>query len=270
MSFVRPASRLLPVLPALLLLHGFYVPVTGGAADARAPEAPRMQISVGERSLSLSGDVSSTAHEVILRRAADTLFAGEERRLELRPGTRMPPGWALTTELALQALAQTRTADADIHVDRIVIRGVTTDAPAWRAAVARLERHLLPGMRLEREVIMLAVGASHEELCRRQFEHALGGRDIGFARSSRELGSAARPLLDELVELAVDCPAAIVQVTGHSGEAGDTRLAEARARAVAAYMIERGIPAERLVAAGAGAAQRRLPNGQIEIRVRFR
>lgn len=242
-----------------------------------------MQITVASTDVSISGAVSSAAHEGILKRTAALAFPEAGLRIDLQPGEQLPPGWALTTELTLKAMALAYSGQADIRADSIRIRGITTEPERWQAAVTRLEQHLLPGMQLDQEVLRLRQGVSHEESCRRQFSVALQDRRIDFATSSAEIGTASLPVLDSLLQIAVDCPAAVMRITGHTDDSGvaaaNKNLSEARARTVATYMIERGIPAERIVAVGKGASQPLAPNDsaanrqrnrRIEISVSFR
>ncbi len=65
-------------------------------------------------------------------------------------------------------------------------------------------------------------------------------------------------MLDELIEVATDCPAAAISIAGHTDSSGDQRsnlrLSKARADSVVAYLVERGIAANRLHAHGAGSS----------------
>ena len=66
-------------------------------------------------------------------------------------------------------------------------------------------------------------------------------------------------MLDELVQVATDCPGGRIEITGHTDasghETGNIALSQARAEAVASYFVAAGIPPERLLAAGAGSSE---------------
>ena len=80
--------------------------------------------------------------------------------------------------------------------------------------------------------------------------------------------------LDGLLELAVDCPALRFGITGHTDDSGDEsvnqQLSLARADAVAAYLVGRGLPATRVVTRGAGSSEPLVENVDARARQRNR
>ena len=134
----------------------------------------------------------------------------------------------------------------------------------------------------EHEVEQLKIGASLEEQCRQLFASVSGERHIGFKPSSNELTTNAFSLLDEIIQIAADCPSAAITITGHTDNSGDEHtnqpLSKARADSVVAYMVARGISAERLQSHGAGSsvplstddnARARKLNRRIEFEISF-
>lgn len=226
--------------------------------DVAAPP-PVLIIERRNLQLTIAGDVRSVAHESRLQLLAESFLMRSQISMELRPRTPLPPTWPLITELVLRAIGATHTSTAYVDEQQIFIRGFTPDHVAWAAATARLEEHLPPGMRFRYEVDELRVGAALEDQCRQLFGAASTGRHIGFKQASDELNSNAYSLLDELVQIAADCPSAAILITGHTDNSGDEqtnqRLSKARADAVVAFMIGRGIAAERLESLGAGSSE---------------
>jgi OOP family OmpA-OmpF porin len=59
-------------------------------------------------------------------------------------------------------------------------------------------------------------------------------------------------LLDALIEIAIDCPATIIRVTGHTDDSGNVAsneiLGRARAMRMIAYMASRGVPIDQFEA----------------------
>ena len=111
---------------------------------------------------------------------------------------------------------------------------------------------------------------------------ALRSGTIEFEESSSTLSSGSYGQLDALVELATDCPTASISITGHTDSTGaslsNLLLSEARAQSVMAYLVTRGIQAERLSAHGAGSSapvadnsdpRARHRNRRIEFELRF-
>lgn len=218
-----------------------------------------MRIEKTAQRLIIRGDVSSTAHEIILRQAAEQYFGSLESTFELRLKALTPPGWALITELTLRAVAQTQSATASIGVDLIELRGITPADSDWPAAIDRVAVFLLPGMRLEYNVAEVKTAGTYREMCRKQFDGALRHGKYQFASGSRQLPSNMLATLDALAEIAIDCPEAIITVSGHTDDSGaepsNLALSQARAESVVAYLVDRGLDPARVSARGMGSAQ---------------
>jgi OOP family OmpA-OmpF porin len=226
------------------------------ATPVRSP--PVLFIRRRKSQLLIAGDASSSAHEARMLQLAASFLPATEVKNELRLRTALPAGWSPVTELVLRAIAETHTATAYVDEQQIFIRGFTSDLAAWQTASERLEKSLLPGMRFRHEMDELHIGASLEQQCRRLFESVSSSRHIGFAHASDHLSSNAFSLLDELVQIAADCPSAAITVTGNTdnsgNEPGNLQLSKARADSVIAYMVARGIAADRLQSHGAGSS----------------
>jgi len=246
------------------------------------PHPPQLLIEIGSSSVELSGVVSSTAHHAILQQSVMNYFAGKTPVLDLTVQPALPPGWALTTEIVLRALATTRSASAEINATTIAVKGITADQIEWEEAASEVAANLLPGMTFRHEVAVIGSAGPINRQCIELFRTAMRGRKIEFARASADLSTRTTPLLDELVQVSADCPDATIDVTGHTDSTGDESaneaLSKARADAVAAYMIARGINSERFVTAGAGSSQplvnedtsqARQLNRRIDIELRF-
>jgi len=252
------------------------------AAAESVSITPRIRFEYENSTLTITGDTSSVAHEAILRQAALELFPHARHDFELRQLQVMPPGWALLTELTLRAVAQTYSATATIDESKVIVRGITLQKTAWDEAAARLKKNLPAGTEFLQEVIELHPGASLEIQCAALFQSTLQGRRVEFPQDSTELGSTAFSILDELIEIVADCPAATVAITGHTdasgNESNNQQLSEARAKSVMTYMITGGVAAARLQAIGAGSsaplldensAHARQVNRRIEFAISF-
>jgi outer membrane protein OmpA-like peptidoglycan-associated protein len=94
--------------------------------------------------------------------------------------------------------------------------------------------------------------------CERSLAHVLAGEQIRFARDSATISASSGRLLDRLAESARGCPG-VIRIEGYTDAAGrpasNRALSRARAAAVRAALIARGLPAERLEARGYGSAR---------------
>lgn len=223
----------------------------GGAAE--------LIIVVRPATVEISGAISSPANQNILRATAARLHADRSPSFKVTVRTALPPAWALVTDLTLQTLAQTKSATATVRPKVISIRGFTEDRAAWGESVDRIATLLPAGWDLEYQVEEMAAADSMRRQCIDLFRMAIRGRPIEFERSSAELGSAAAPLLDELIQIAVDCPGSQVRIIGHTDNTGDESvnlaLSRQRARAVADYLVAGGIAESRIHANGVGSAR---------------
>lgn len=219
-----------------------------GIAEDRPATPLILTIHKNLQTLQIRGIASSKAHEVILRQTARRYFGDATIVMDLDGGIRTPPGWALVTELVLRALAQTDAARASITASLVSIEGVSTHPSDYAAALRRIETALLENMSVESNVSGIAANRSFDELCQARFRTTRKSGVIGFAVSAADLGPNALPLLDALVEIAVDCPETKIRVTGHTDSRGDAAanqaLGRARATNVIDYMTGRGVPIE--------------------------
>jgi len=98
--------------------------------------------------------------------------------------------------------------------------------------------------------------AQFNSLCQNLMGQVLQQASLSFAKSSDKIPTSAQSVLDEIVEIAFDCPALLISVTGHTdntgNEATNRALSKARAESVVAYLTERGIDPLRLSADGVG------------------
>jgi len=222
-----------------------------------------LMIHKNPRALRIWGIASSTAHEVILRQTAQRYFGNTTIVVDLGSGMRTPPGWALVTELVLRALAHTDAARASITASTVSIEGVTTRPIDYAAALQRIESALLENMSMESNVSGISANTSFDELCQTRFSMTAKSGLIEFAVSTADFGQNALPLLDALIEIAVDCPGTTILVTGHTDSSGDAvanqALGHARAMRVIEYMTGRGVPGEQFEAAVATGSDTEAP-----------
>ena len=141
--------------------------------------------------------------------------------------------------------------------ERAITHARSAGCPTWtgrRSCAASVIGHFVAP-------VPLAAATGGAELaaagaCERSLAGALGDEPIEFASGSAVIDTRSAPLLDRLARAMGSC-SVIVRIEGHTDLIGRTAfnlsLSEARAAAVRDALIARGVPAERLRAAGLGA-----------------
>jgi OOP family OmpA-OmpF porin len=96
-------------------------------------------------------------------------------------------------------------------------------------------------------------------VCQQLFSDLLAKGKIRFETGRATIDPDSAGLLDRLIETALRCPAANIEIAGHTDADGDggfnQALSEKRAQAVADYLVRAGLPADRFKAMGYGSLQ---------------
>jgi len=255
----------MPVV-ATLLACGVLVSAKVGIGTtvpaASAPGGPisdlaRFSINYRPGRLEMSGTAASPDHERELLRIAATEFGTSSVQQRLLPGLLLPTGWERSTTRLLEALAATETATATITPMRVTARGVTADAQALAERLEAL-RDAAGDRAFETDFLVVDARLPLEELCRRDLDQALTGQ-VTFAESATAIRTSSYALLDRVVEVATDCRDFVLSISGHSDASGDAawnlRLSEARAEAVADYLVSRGVDPARIRTRGLGSSE---------------
>ena len=254
----RPAPFFLVASIILCLFLGFAIARTQEHQEPVGQNATLHIVRQGPQ-LSIRGNISSAAHEKILRQIATTLFVDDDHDFALRNDVTTPPGWGLLSELVLRAISETYSASALISARQIDIRGLTADLKRWQLAEMRIDDRLFPGMTLVTDMAEVQPAKSIQTQCTRLFHSIWRGQSIAFSHDSDLIRSSAFEILDELIQISADCPDANIAITGHTDNTGtptgNRKLSHSRAKSVIAYMVARGIAANRLSSKGAGSAE---------------
>ncbi len=115
--------------------------------------------------------------------------------------------------------------------------------------------------------------------CQREIDAMLTGSASFFTSASSEITAEALPIVDQMAALLADCNAR-AEIAGHTDNSGRTRpnlqLSQARADAIRAHLIVKGVPEMQLSAIGFGEERpivsNRTPEGRrqnrrIEVRI---
>lgn len=96
-------------------------------------------------------------------------------------------------------------------------------------------------------------------VCQQLFSEILSKGKIRFESGKADIVPDSAGLLDRLIETALRCPNATIEIAGHTDsdgeEAANQALSERRAQAVVDYLVRAGLPASRFTPIGYGSAQ---------------
>ena len=95
--------------------------------------------------------------------------------------------------------------------------------------------------------------------CEERVYKIMGSRKLSYVFGGYDLTPDSQPVLDDVYKVLSSCPSTVkVTVAGYTDNAGDAVanqfISKARAQAAADALVRRGLPAERVAAAGYGAA----------------
>ncbi len=86
-------------------------------------------------------------------------------------------------------------------------------------------------------------------VCQQLFSELLGKGKIRFESGRANIDPDSAGLLDRLIETALRCPTANIEIAGHTDGDGENAfnqtLSEKRAQAVMEYLVKAGLPGER-------------------------
>jgi OmpA-OmpF porin, OOP family len=98
-----------------------------------------------------------------------------------------------------------------------------------------------------------------DTVCQQLFSDLLAKGTVRFESGRATIDPDSAGLLDRLIETALRCPTANIEIAGHTdgdGEDGfNQALSEKRAQAVIDYLVKAGLPASRFTATGYGSSQ---------------
>ena len=231
------------------------------ANDVKAPpyifEAYKDPVAV---TLTLTGYVPDNNVHAALVAAAGRKFYKEKVVDNLKASVGAPAGFARAVEPALGALSRLSTGTLVVSDREVKLSG---DALYEAAAIqirAGLGKDFPQGWQFKPEISVRPAAAPVDAtVCQQLFADTLGKARIRFESGTADIVADSAGLLDRLIETALRCPNANIEIAGHTDadgdEAANQALSEKRAQAVTDYLVRAGLPANRFTAVGYGATQ---------------
>jgi OOP family OmpA-OmpF porin len=210
--------------------------------------------------LSLAGNVPDDNIHAVVAGASSRKFFGEKVVDNLKTSLGAPSGFVNAVVPALGALSRLSTGTLMVSDRQINLSG---DALYEAAAVQirnSLPKDVPQGWQVKAEIsVKPQAGPVDPTVCQQLFSDLLGKTTIRFETGRADIERDSAGLLDRLVEIAMRCPSANVEIAGHTDaegeEAANQVLSEKRAHAVVDYLVQAGLPAERFTAVGYGSTQ---------------
>jgi len=239
------------------LPEGFSV----AANDVKAPpyvfQAYKDPVAV---TLTLTGYVPDNTVHAALVAAAGRKFFNEKVVDNLKASVGAPAGFAGAVGPVLGALSRLSTGTLVVSDREVKLSG---DAFYDAAAVqirAGLGKDFPQGWQFKADISVKPAAAPVDAtVCQQLFSDLLTRGNIRFQPGQAAIDPDSAGLLDRLIETALRCPSANIEIGGHTdadGEDGfNQALSEKRAQAVMDYLVKAGLPADRFTAVGYGSTQ---------------
>src|SRR6195952_1231027 len=234
---------------------------TVAANDVKAPpyvfQANKDPVAV---TLTLAGYVPDNNVHAALVAAAGRKFFNEKVVDNLKASVGAPSGFANVVIPALGALSRLSTGTLVVSDREVKLSGDALYEASAGQIRAGLAKDLPRGWQVKPEISVKPAAAPVDAtVCQQLFSDLLGKGKIRFESGRATIDPDSAGLLDRLIETALRCPTANIEIAGHTDADGDDgfnqALSEKRAQAVADYLIRAGLPADRFKAMGYGSLQ---------------
>ena len=209
--------------------------------------------------LTLTGYVPDNNVHAALVAAAGRKFFNEKVVDNIKASLGAPSGFANAVVPALGALSRLSTGTLVVSDREVKLSG---DA-FYDAAAAQIRAGLKDfpqGWQFKADISVKPASAPVDgTVCQQLFSGLLAKGKIRFESGRATIDPDSAGLLDRLIETALRCPSANIEIAGHTdadGEDGfNQALSEKRAQAVTDFLVKAGLPAERFTAMGYGSTQ---------------
>jgi OOP family OmpA-OmpF porin len=210
--------------------------------------------------LTLTGYVPDNNVHAALVAAAGRKFFSEKAVDNLKASVGAPAGFANAVIPALGALSRLSTGTLVVSDREVKLSGDALYEAAAGQIRAGLTKDVPQGWQAKPEISVKPAAAPVDAtVCQQLFSDLLGRGKIRFESGRAAIDPDSAGLLDRLIETALRCPTANIEIAGHTDADGDDgfnqALSEKRAQAVADYLVKAGLPADRFKAMGYGGLQ---------------
>jgi OmpA-OmpF porin, OOP family len=239
------------------LPEGFSV----AANDIKAPpyifQAYKDPVAV---TLTLTGYVPDNNVHAAIIAAAERKFFSEKVVDNLKASVGAPSGFVGAVVPALGELSRLSTGTLVVSDREVKLSGDALYDAAANQIRGGLAKDFPQGFQLKADISVKPPSAPVDAtVCQQLFSELLAKGKIRFESGRADIVPDSAGLLDRLIETALRCPTANIEIAGHTDADGDDAsnktLSEKRAQSVADYLVKAGLPADRFTAVGYGSAQ---------------
>ena len=231
------------------------------ADDIKAPpyvfQAYKDPVAV---TLTLTGYVPDNNVHAAIASAAARKFFSEKVVDNLKPSIGAPSGFVSAVVPALGALSRLSTGTLVVNDREIKLSGDAFFDAAVTQIRASLAKDFPEGWQVKADISVKPAAAPVDPtVCQQLFSELLAKGRIRFEPGRAIIDQDSAGLLDRLIETAMRCPSADIEIAGHTDADGEDAvnqaLSEKRAQAVLDYLIRAGLPASRFTPIGYGSSQ---------------
>ena len=210
--------------------------------------------------LTLTGYVPDNNVHAAIAAAAGRKFFSEKVVDNLKASIGAPSGFVGAVVPALGALSRLSTGTLVVTDREIKLSGDAFYDAAVPQIRAGLARDFPQGWQVNADISVKPSAAPVDStVCQQLFSDLLAKGKIRFESGRAGIDPDSAGLLDRLIETALRCPTANIEIAGHTDTDGEDAfnqtLSEKRAQAVADYLVKAGMPASRFTATGYGSSQ---------------
>jgi OOP family OmpA-OmpF porin len=210
--------------------------------------------------LTLTGYVPDNNVHAAIAAAAGRKFFSEKVVDNLKASIGAPTSFVNAVVPALGALSRFSTGTLVVTDREVKLSGDALYDAAVAQIRASLARDFPQGWQVKADISVKPAAAPVDPtVCQQLFSELLAKGKIRFESGRATIDPDSAGLLDRLIEIAMRCPTADIEIAGHTDADGEDAfnqaLSEKRAQAVLDYLVKAGLPASRFTATGYGSSQ---------------
>jgi OOP family OmpA-OmpF porin len=212
------------------------------------------------QTLTLTGYVPDNNVHAAIAAAAGRKFFSEKVVDNLKASIGAPTSFVNAVVPALGALSRLSTGTLVVTDREVKLSGDALYDAAVAQIRAGLARDFPQGWQAKADISVKPAAAPVDPtVCQQLFSESLAKGKIRFESGRATIDPDSAGLLDRLIEIAMRCPTADIEIAGHTDadgeDASNQTLSEKRAQAVLDYLVKAGLPASRFTAMGYGSSQ---------------